>query len=137
MSRRNSDAGRQAVVWLATVVVIVIGAAASGFVIIASTDQFQQPFMVWGCCFAGILLFLYLLNMRWEEPISHLKFWLSFQDRSDPAELYRAARRRESAREQFGTNAPPTIESVRDAHDHGGTWVPRSTGKSQSRRPPK
>lgn len=49
MARRNSESGRQAVIWLATAIVVVIGAAATAFVIFAGTDQIEQPLIVWGC----------------------------------------------------------------------------------------
>ena len=133
MSRRNSDAGRMAVVWLATVVIIVIGAFASAFVIFASTEQVQVPMTIWGCSFTGLFLVLFLMNMRWEEPINQLKFWLSWSDRNDPTDGYRAARRSIEMREQYGTQAPPSVESVRDAQDHGGAWVPRSSSGKRSR----
>lgn len=133
MARRNSDSGRLAVIWLATAFIVVIGAAATALVIFAGTDQREVPFLVWGGCFSGLILILILSNIRWEEPINQLKFWLSFQDRSDPTDLYRAARRRANSRDQYGSNAPPSVDSVRDAADHGGAWVPRSSTRN---RPP-
>ena len=120
MARRNSETGRLAVIWLATAFVVVIGAAASAFVIIAATDQTRQPLIVWGVSFAGLILLLLLINIRSDRPFGKLQVWLS-------------ARRRLQSREQFGSNEPPSIESVRDAADFNGTWVPRSASGSQSR----
>jgi len=133
MARRNSETGRLAVIWLATAFVVVIGAAASAFVIIAATDQTRQPLIVWGVSFAGLILLLLLINIRSDRPFGKLQVWLSAQNRNDPTDEYRAARRRIQSREQFGSNAPPSIESVRDAADFNGTWVPRSSSGSQSR----
>ena len=137
MAGRNSDSGRQAVIWLATSFIILIGAAATAFVILAATRETQNQFfvwLVWGGCFSGLSLILVVISIRWEEPINQLKFWLTYQERSDPTDLYRAARRREKEREELGGNQPPTIETVRDAAEHGGAWVPRSSSKQRPRK---
>ena len=131
MARRNSDSGRLAVIWLATAFVVVIGAGASAFVIIAASDQPEGPFVVWGVSFAGLILVLLAMSIRWDRPVSRLQLWLSTKDRSDPTDAYRAARRRTKSREQFGSNEPPSIESVRDAANHGGAWVPHSSQSSR------
>lgn len=126
MSRRNSDAGRMAVVWLATVIIIFIGAAASAFVIFASTDQVRIPLTIWGVSFAGLFILLFIWSIRWEEPINQLKFWLASRDRHDPTGGYQAARRSIQMNEEYGSNTPPTVDTIRDAANHGGAWVPRS-----------
>ncbi len=135
MARRNSDSGRQAIIWLATTYIVLIGAAASAFVLFAAAEQHQGPWIVWGGCFAGIMFVLIVFNIRWEEPLNQLKFWLSFQNRRDPADEYQAARRSIHAREKYGTNVPPSVDSVRDAADHGGAWVPRSSASKRQRKP--
>ena len=128
MGRRNSDSGRQAVIWLGTSFVIVMGAGASAFVIIAGSDQPQRPLIFCGLLFSGLILMLLLMSVRWDQSASRLKVWLSAQNRNNPTDDYRAARRSIEAREEFGSNGPPTIESVKDAANHGGAWVPRSSG---------
>lgn len=133
MYRRNSDSGRQAVSWLATAFVIVIGAAAAMFVIIAGTDQLEWPVIIWGVSIAGLVLMLISLSVRWDRPTGKLHTWLFAQNRTDPTDIYRAARRSIRAREEMGTNQPPTLESVRDASNHGGAWVPRSNSTVRSR----
>ena len=134
MAGRNSDSGRQAVIWLATSFIILIGAAATAFVILAATREAQDQYfvwLVWGGCFTGLCVVLILISMHWEEPINQLKFWLTYQERNDATDLYRAARRRQEVRDELGGNQPPTIESLRDAAEHGGAWVPRSSGGKQ------
>jgi hypothetical protein len=131
MSRRSTDSGRQAVVWLATTFVIVIGAGASAFVIFAGTDRPERPFMIWGLSFAGLVLLLAGLNLRWEQHLSRLRVWLMSYDRSDPTDVYRAARRSAKSREQFGSNQPPSIETVRDAAKHNGAWIPHGSTAPQ------
>ncbi len=132
MARRNSDSGRQAVIWLATAYTALIGTAAVAFVILVFSEQPQIPLIVLGSTLAVLTLLVVILNLRWEEPLSHLRYWLLAQDRSDPTDDYRAARRRIRAREQFGDNEPPSVDSIRDAANHGGAWVPRSTSNPRT-----
>lgn len=134
MVQRNQESGRQAVVWLATVFVIVIGAVASGFVVVVSAEGDRWPLIIWGGCFSGLLLLLFLFNLRWDEPIRQLKLWLSSQTQNDPVDHYSVAKRRMEAREKYGTNKPPSVESVREAQQDARRWVPRS---SSTDRPPK
>lgn len=133
MGRRNSESGRMAVSWLATSFVIVIGTAAAAFVIIAGTDQIQWPLVVWGFSISGLVVILLLLSARWDRPMSRLQTWLLAQNRNNPTDDYRVARRSIRIREEMGNNQPPTVESVRDAADQGGAWVPRSTPRSQNK----
>lgn len=134
MSFRNSDSGRQAVIWLATTIIFVIGAAASCFVILASTDQTEIPLMIWGCSFAGAGLMLYLMNMSWSQGSETLKLWLSMQDRRNPADEYEATRRRIHMNEEYGSNQPPSVDSVRDAASYGSAWAPHSSTSAPRRR---
>jgi hypothetical protein len=127
MAGRKSESGRLAVIWLATTVVIVLGASGTALVVVALAQDRNAALTVWGACFAVVVLVLVILNVRWDEPVNHLKFWLSYRERGNPADEYVAARRRISSREKFGTNEPPSVEVVRDAANHGGAWVPRST----------
>jgi hypothetical protein len=133
MGRRNSESGRLAVIWLATAFVVVIGAAASAFVIIAGTDDIQWPMIVWGLAIGGLIFTLVSLSVRWDQPMGRLQTWLLAQNRSDPTDDYRAARRRSRAREEIEAKQPPSVESVREAADHGGAWVPRSVPQSAKR----
>ena len=131
MSRRKSDSGRQAIAWLATVIVVVIGAAATGVVIVAGAERQIEPWLVWGICFSFIIVTMVLWNVRWEEPLNQLKFWLSYREIEDPTDGYSAARRSIETREKFGSQKPPTLESVRDAAEHGGAWVPKASQQRQ------
>ena len=134
MSRRNSDSGRMAVAWLATAFVIVIGAAASGFVIVFGTEAPMGPLIVSAIALSGLVMVLVSLSVRRDNPVSRLHLWFSAQNRSDPTDDYRAARRRIKAREQLGQNEPPTVETVRDAANHGNAWAPGSAVSAESKR---
>ena len=132
MARRNSETGRLAVIWLATAFVVVIGAAASAFVIFAATDKRQFPLVIWGIALGGLVIALISHSLRWDQPIGRLQTWLLAQNRSDPTDEYRAARRSIRLREQLGNNEPPSVESVREAANQGGAWVPRSSASPRS-----
>lgn len=133
MGQRNSESGRMAVSWLATSFVIVVGAAAAAFVIIAGTDKIHWPMVVWGLSISGLVMLLVSLSVRWDRPMNRLQTWLLSQNRNDPTDDYRAARRSIRIREEMGSNQPPSVESVRDAAQHGGAWVPRSAPRSQKK----
>jgi hypothetical protein len=129
MGQRNSDSGRYAVIWLATTYIAVIGAGAAGFVIVAVSENPEFPLIILGLIVGGFFLLAIIFHIRWEEPVNQMKFWLFARDRRDNGEEYQAARRRIKMREEYGDKQPPSIESVRDAADHGGAWVPRSNVK--------
>jgi hypothetical protein len=131
MARNNSDSGRLAVIWLATAVVVVLGAAGTAFVVVFAAETNIGALLVWAGCFTTVILALLIFSIRWEEPVNQLKFWLSYHSRGNPADEYVAARRRIRSREKYGGNEPPSVDSVRDAANHGGAWVPRSNTKHQ------
>jgi CHASE2 domain-containing sensor protein len=134
MSRRNSDSGRMAVAWLATAFVIVFGAGASLFVIIFATEERKGPLIVSAIALSSLVIILVSLSVRRDNPVSRLHLWFSAQNRSDPTDDYRAARRRMRAREHLGQIEPPTVETVRDAANHGNAWAPGSAVSTESQR---
>lgn len=131
--RRNSELGRQAVVWLATAFVILIGAAACAFIILASVEQPSQPFLVWGATFGGLVAVFGFLAMPGDKRQGNgwLRLWLASK-RTAP-HVVRIGRKK-AAPTQFGNNAPPTLESVREASEQNVTWVPRSLPPNRSGR---
>lgn len=131
---QKSDGGRNAVIWLATAYTAVIGAAAGAFVIAVASDQPRGPLLMFGGSLLGLLLLVLLFSIRWSRPANRLRMWLSTTDRTDVNDVYRAARRKAQRLERYGDNTPPSVDSVRDAADHGGAWVPHSSGTNRSPR---
>jgi len=123
-----------ATAWLATAFIIVIGAAASVFVIVFVTDERKGPLIVSAIALSSLMMILVSLSVRRDNPVNRLHRWFSAQNRSDPTDDYRATRRRIKAREQLGQNEPPTVETVRDAANHGNAWAPRSAVSAESKR---
>ena len=129
--RRNSEPGRQAVMWLVTAFVVVAGAASCAFIIVAVVDQPTKPLLVWGSLFGGILLFLISLAVPRDTRIAKrwIRFWLAARDKTDPNQVFRVGKKRNSADTPLGTNQPPTLESVREAAEQGASvrWVPHGS----------
>ena len=134
--RRNPEPGRQAVLWLATAFVILIGAAACAFVILVTVEQPSRHFLVWGGLFGGVILILVFMSVPRDKH--QAKLWLGIllatRDRTDPTRVFRVGRKRTATPPQFGTNAPPTLDSVREAAEQNVTWVPHGPPPNRSRR---
>lgn len=133
--RRNPEHGRQAVTLLATALVLLLGAAATAFMVLAMTERATwRDWAAWGSLFGGVSLFLWSLHRPkdkgrgWEE----LTFWLRRQDRSDPLSDYRFRRRPRTGPSPHG-NKPPTLESIREAAEAGVHWVPRGPQPERKR----
>jgi hypothetical protein len=138
--KRDPDAGRQAVTWLASAFVVVVGAAACAFIILGVVDQPTRPLLIWGALFGGVVLFLVGLAIPRDTNIakSWMRFWLASRDKTDPNKVYRFSKKRTAQTTQFGTNQPPTLESIREAAEQGESvkWVPHGPppDRSDSRR---
>ena len=93
--KRNSDPGRQAVTWLATAFVVVVGAASCAFIILGVVDQPTRPLLVWGSLFGGIVLFLASLAIPRDTQIAKgwIRFWLASRDKTDPTQVYRVGKK--------------------------------------------
>ncbi|MBS0203575.1 MAG: hypothetical protein JSS49_11790 [Planctomycetes bacterium] len=132
--RRNPEPGRQAVLWLATVSVVLMGVAGGILIIAAAVEKPSELIPL--LCGVLILLGLWLAwaltprnnynGSRW------LQLWVASRNRADKSVL-RIGRKRRSSRVEFGTNPPPTLDSVREAAEQNVSWVPRGTPPSRPR----
>lgn len=126
--KRNSESGRQAVTWLATAFVVVIGAASCAFIVLGAVDRPTGPLLVWGGLFGGIVFLLASLAIprNTQQGKSWFRLWLSSRDKTDPTQVYRVGKKRSPATMPLGGNEPPTLESVREAAEQGASvrWVP-------------
>ena len=133
--RRDPDSGRQAVLWLATAFVILIGAAACGFIILAAVDQPSQPLLVLGSIFGGIVVVLIMTAFRREGGGGSSRWMLSWliRERAHPKHVLRIGRKRPKADTEFGTNAPPTLDSVRETAELNVRWAPKGPAPDRTR----
>lgn len=129
--RRNPEPGRQAVTWLVTAFVVVVGAASCAFIIVAVVDQPTRPLLIGASLFGGVILMLGLMAVPRDKQIakSWIRFWLASRDKTDPNQVYRVGKKRRSTEMPLGTNQPPTLESVREAAEQGASvrWVPHGS----------
>jgi hypothetical protein len=126
--RRNPDTGRQAVTWLATAFVFLIGAIATAVTLLSVSERAGwQDWTVWAVLFAGVLLMLWALSGGEKAGPSALYSWIRVRNRVDPLTVYKPSlkRRRVDGR-PLGSNEPPTLESIREAAETGVQWVPHS-----------
>jgi hypothetical protein len=135
---RERDAGRQAVAWLATAFVILIGAGATAFMVLSMTEQAGwRDWLVWAGCFGGLVWFLWSVVRPQSETAGRgwLRLWLKSTDRSDPLRDYKFRRRRRAPESiPLGGQAPPTVDSVREAAETTIKWVPRDNPPPRDRR---
>lgn len=135
--RRNPEPGRQAVTWLATAFVVVVGAAACAFIILGVSDQPTGPLILWGAVFGGIVLLLFSMAMPQHKQIAKtwIRFWLASRDKTDPRKVFRVGKKRRTIEQPLGTNQPPTLESVREAAEQGASvrWVPHGSAPNDPR----
>lgn len=132
--RKNTDPGRQAVLWLATLIVVVLGAGACAFIIVAVVDRPSEQLLFWGGVFASALMILTVMALRRDRHIGNLwlRVWAATRRRSEPKQVLRIGRKRESAK-PLGSNAPPTLESVRKVAEQNVSWVPHGPAPERQR----
>jgi hypothetical protein len=131
---RNPEPGRQAVLWLATAFVILIGAASCAFIVLSAVDNPSWHLTGVGVCFAGltIVLMRFTASRDKNSGTSWLRMLLFLRQKSDPKTVLRIGRRK-SATTPYGTNSPPTLESIRDAAEQNATWVPHGVPPDRQR----
>lgn len=103
-------------------VVLIFGALGCSIMMAAAGSD---PIAALGIFFIGLALIgmmLWLLRATPEMGAS-MYDWVKSR-RSRPAPLAYEPELRAAASKRFGTNAPPTIDQVRDLKDGLNTWVP-------------
>ena len=134
LGRQNRERGDKAVALLATCLVVLGGAIASGFVLLSTGNDAQNSVWMWAGSFAGIVVILWLIRERSErgdrDSAARAWFW-SRKANSD--ELPVIVRRREpvSQADQAPSPTPPTVERVREITEihNQNTWVPAKKGR--------
>jgi hypothetical protein len=132
--RRNPDLGRQAVLWLATAFVILRGAAACGFIVLAAVEQPSGPLLLVGAIFGGIVTLCLAVAFQRDTQGSGrwMLSWLT-RHRTNPRHVLRIGRKSLDVRTDYGTNSPPTLDSVRKAAEQNVTWVAHGTPQDRPR----
>jgi hypothetical protein len=125
--RRNPEAGRQAVTWLATAFVFLIGAVATAVTLLSVSERAGwQDWTVWAMLFGGVLLMLWALSGGEKAGPAALYSWIRVRHRTDPLTVYKPSLKRHGDARPLGSNGPPTLDSIREAAESGVQWVPHS-----------
>lgn len=134
--RRNPEPGHQAVLWLATAFVVLIGAGACAFIIVSTVEQPSQHLLIAGGLFGGVVLLLTRLAIPRDSQAggSWMRLWLAMTERSHPKTVLRIGRKKPASAAPLGTNAPPTVESVREAAEQNVSWVPHGPAPDRANR---
>ena len=124
--QRNPEPGRQAVLWLATAVVMLIGATGCAVIILAAVENPAFHLALWGGLFGCAAVLMIWSSIPRDRNFSKrwLRFWLFARDRSDSRHVLRVGRKQRTGTIEFGNNAPPSVDSVRDAAELNVSWVP-------------
>jgi hypothetical protein len=130
---RHSD--KNAVAWLATTVVLILGTGACGFIILMFSDSPVRFLLTTLGAVVAFLAFALLLGDKENRELLRDRYgWLRYGRRSTAFVKYRFGRKTKSERASTAKELqPPTAESVRQLRDEAGlsTWVP-----SEHRPPP-
>jgi hypothetical protein len=127
--QRDPELGRRAVTLLATAFVVFIGAVLTAFTVLSAAEHAGwQAWAVWAFLFGSVIWMLWCLVEQPDQRPSLLQqFWSRARRRVDPLTLYKPRRRRFNPETPWGSNQPPTLESLREAaQESSNTWVPHS-----------
>ncbi|MCX7419388.1 MAG: hypothetical protein NT013_07600 [Planctomycetia bacterium] len=131
----NRDGGHDAVSWLATGVVSLMGIIFSGFVVLAFANDPQKPVMLLAGVFLSLAVLMWLLREKPKVVIAEKEAkWLGIFAKPKVVSKLRLTRRKKPKIEQFGTNEPPDAERIREIKeltDGMKNWVPPKTDPDQ------
>jgi len=123
--RSPHGSGNQATAWLATVFTLTGGLFACLFVLVSSGEPPGRPMLITISVIVLVLLILWLL--RDKPPAAKqesLRLWYWWKKEETDCFEYKPRPRKRSRNSDYGTQPPPTLESVRERVDDQRTWVP-------------
>ncbi|MFM9959914.1 MAG: hypothetical protein ACKV2Q_01670 [Planctomycetaceae bacterium] len=127
----NKDSGREAVAWLATGAVCFLGILFSGLIILMFANEPTKPVLIVSGLFLGLAILLFLLREKPKDVVDAEEAkWFGIFRKPKATTHYKVTRHRKPKIVQFGTNAPPTAESIREikeVSDGMKNWVPPAT----------
>ena len=129
----NSDGGHDAVVILATGIVLVLGASFSALIVLFVAERATQALLVSSCVLSASLLLMFLLRSDSDNRSTDKdKRWFGLFSKRKEKDHYKVRKGRSSKPpvEEFGTNVPPSAERIREMKklsDGTRNWSPRET----------
>ena len=128
---KGKDSGNAAVAWLATGAVCFLGIVFIGFIILVFANEPTKPVLAVSGLFLGLAVLLFLLRENPKDVVdAEEEKWLGIFRKPKAITRFKLIRRRKPKIVQFGTNAPPTAESIREikeVSDGMKNWVPPKT----------
>lgn len=135
----NRDGGRDAVSWLATGFVCLLGIVFCGFVVLAFANEPRKPVMVLVGVFLSLAFLMWLLREKPKEVIAEKEAkWFGIFAKPKVVSKLRLTRRKKPKIVAFGTNEPPDAQRIREIKeltDGMKNWVPPKTDPDQEATP--
>ncbi len=132
---KGKDSGGEAVAWLATGAVCFLGIVFIGFIILVFANEPTKPVLIVSGLFLGLAILLFLLRENPKEAVNEEEEkWFGIFRKPKAVTRYKLTRHRKPKIVQFGTNAPPTAERIREikeVSDGMKNWVPPKTDPNQ------
>ena len=128
---KGKDSGGEAVAWLATGAVCFLGVVFIGFIILVFANEPTKPVLIVSGLFLGLAILLFLLRENPKDAVNaEEEKWFGIFRKPKAITRYKLTRRRKPKIVQFGNNAPPTAERIREikeVSDGMKNWVPPKT----------
>lgn len=125
------DGGREAVSWLATGAVFFFGVLFCGFTILAFANEPRKPILVASGLSIGLAIVLFVLREKPKDSVEGgEEKWFGLFRNPKVVTRYKPTRHRKPKIVQFGTNEPPSADSIREIKevtDGMKNWAPPET----------
>ncbi len=134
---RPSDSGRLAVSLLAVFIVLVMGAASCGMIILAAVDHPLFPLIGTAIFFAivAVVCLRAIFSNQQQANWDLLSNLLALGRQKNQPVSYRVRRRR-SSQGEAGANRPPTVEELRSIARENVRWIPHDRDNSSPNQAP-
>src|SRR5712691_2830700 len=135
----KQDGGREAVSWLATGFVFLLGILFCGFIVLAFANEPKIPILVLSGVFLTLAVLLWLFREKPRKTIEeHEARWFGIFSKPKITISLKLTRHKKPKIVQFGTNQPPTVEGIREIReltDGMKNWVPPKTDPQHEPKP--
>ncbi len=110
---------------LATFCVLVGGVIACAAIVLAAGEFHPRPILIAAGSMVGLIILIWLLRDRPEARKRDWYAWVKHRNARPARSVYEIRKTR--APVEYGTNAPPTLDDLREARENIKTWVPSNS----------
>jgi hypothetical protein len=130
----DQDYGRYAAGLFASTIVVTVGAGLCVFISMAFAPDLTQPLIIVGGGVIGLALMMWLLTARPVRKAGNSNLLLAQRAKTGMyLESFRPRVRRPE-NHRYGTNQPPTAETLRQIKEDTNTWYPSERRVEEYRR---